>query len=277
MPDLTIESPNSIQYIATWLEFYITFKKDDVSKAELQRLIQDSSGSEPTNEFLDDIWQEMEFREHWYGKDPPFTVRLREITYNIDWESFPEYMICLILNLDGVVENHSKTGKLFERLSCEAIKNYMGGDALIYGFPQKQSIKEIADIIGERFNHSPTKNFKDRGVDIIAWRSFGDGRKSKVVALFQCAAGANWKSKLLEVPMTAWRTYISWADSIPMKGFATPAVIEDEIFFESMLTGGLMFDRPRIYRNIKGNININQTLRDELLIWCHDKIKHIAN
>jgi hypothetical protein len=275
MPDLTIESPNSISYIASWLEFYITVKKEDISKAELQRLIQDASGSEPRNEFLDDVWRELEFRQHWYGDEPPFLVQNREINYNIVWETFPEYLVCLILNLDGAAEQSSRTGKLFERLSCEAIKNYIGGDAIIYGFPHKQTVNEIANIIDEKYNFSPTTNFKDRGVDIIAWRSFGDGRKSKIVGLFQCAAGFHWKKKLLEVPLNAWRAYISWGDSIPMKGFTTPVVIGDDIFFECILTGGLMFDRPRLYRNIRSITAIDQSLRDELLLWCQNKVKHL--
>lgn len=277
MPTLIIDNPSSKNDVANWAEFYICVSQSNLSKTELSSFLEASSGSEPNAEFIDDVWQELTSRESLYGSEPPYQVDSREIISKIDWQSLPEYLVCVILSIDGAAENSCVTGKLFEKISCEAVKSYIGGDAIIYGFPQKQTLEEIANILNERFNYNPTSNFKDRGVDIIAWKSFDDNRKSQMVGLFQCAAGFNWKKKLLEVPIDAWRGYISWSSTLPFKGFVTPVVIDEEVFHETTLSGGLMIDRPRLYRYIKNASVANQTLKTELVTWCNEKITSINN
>jgi hypothetical protein len=186
-------------------------------------------------------------------------------------------MTCVILSIDGNSVNSTSTGKLFERLSCEAVKSYMNGEAIIYGFPQKQTVEEIATKMNERFNYAPTANFKDRGVDIIGWKSFEDNRKSQFVGLFQCAAGFNWNKKLLDIPIDAWKSYISWSSTIPFKGFITPIIIDEDIFHECTLSGGVMIDRPRLYRSIQ-KLNLHDVnLKKELIEWCNIKIESFNN
>jgi hypothetical protein len=277
MPALIIDNPTSKNDVANWAEFYICVFQSNLSKTELSSFLEASSGSEPSPEFIDDVWQELTSRESLYGNEPPYQVDNREIISKIEWINLPEYLVCVILSIDGAAENSCATGKLFEKISCEAVKSYIGGDAIIYGFPQKQTLEEIANILNERFNYNPTSNFKDRGVDIIAWKSFDDSRKSQMVGLFQCAAGYNWKKKLLEVPIDAWRSYISWSSTLPFKGFVTPVVIDEEVFHETTLAGGLMIDRPRLYRYIKSASTINQPLKAELITWCNEKITSINN
>jgi len=276
MPKLIIDNPSSKNDVANWAEFYICVQ-NNLSKTELSSYIESSSGSEPNPEFIDDVWQELTSRESLYGNEPPYNVENREVICKINWLNFPEYLVCVILSIDGNAENSCATGKLFEKISCEAVKNYIGGEAIIYGFPQKQTLEEIAYLLNERFNYNPTSNFKDRGVDIIAWKSFDDSRKSQMVGLFQCAAGYNWKKKLLEVPIDAWRNYISWSSTLPFKGFTTPVVIDEEIFHETTLTGGLMIDRPRLYRYIRSALIANSALKSELITWCTEKITAINN
>jgi hypothetical protein len=277
MPTLIIDNPSSKNDVANWAEFYICVSQSNLSKTELSSFLEASSGSEPNAEFIDDVWQELTSRESLYGDEPPYQVDSREIISKIDWQNFPEYLLCVILSIDGAAENSCATGKLFEKISCEAVKSYLGGNAIIYGFPHKQTLEEIASILNERFNYNPTSNFKDRGVDIIAWKSFDDSRKSQMVGLFQCAAGYNWKKKLLEVPIDAWRCYISWSSTLPFKGFVTPVVIDEEVFHETTLAGGLMIDRPRIYRYLKNATTTNQLLKSELITWCTEKITTINN
>ena len=277
MPTLTIDSPSSKSDVANWAEFYICASQTSLSKSELSSFIEGSSGSEPNPEFIDDVWQELAFRENLYGSQPPYSVENREVLCKIDWTVSPEYLVCVILSIDGAAENSSATGKLFEKISCEAVKSYMGGDAIIYGFPQKQTLEEIATLLNERFNYNPSSNFKDRGVDIIAWKSFGDDRKSQIVGLFQCAAGYNWKKKLLEVPIDAWKSYIIWSSTLPFKGFVLPVVIEEDIFHETTLTGGVMIDRPRLYRYTQNISARNENLKTELVEWCKAKVSSLNN
>lgn len=274
MPTLIIDNPTSKSDVANWAEFFICATKNTLSKTQLSSFLESSSGSEPDSTFIDDVWQELIGREFLYGKKPPFQVDSREIISNLNWEDFPEYLTCVILSIDGNSVNASSTGKLFERLSCEAIKSYMGGDAIIYGFPQKQSLEDIAKQMNERFNMPHTSNFKDRGVDIIGWKSFEDNRKSQIVGLFQCAAGFNWNKKLLQIPLNAWKQYILWSDTLPIKGFTTPVFIDEDIFHDTVTDAGLMFDRPRLYRYIQNAIQINHSLKVDLVEWCNEKINN---
>jgi hypothetical protein len=277
MPTLLIDNPSSKNDVANWVEFYVCATKNNLSKTELSSFLESSSGSEPDNTFIDDVWQELTSREFLYGQKPPFQVDLREIICALNWEDIPEYLTCVILSIDGNAVNSSSTGKLFERLSCKAIKNYIGGDAIIYGFPQKQTLEEIATKLNEKFVYSPTSNFKDRGVDIIGWKSFNDGRKSQMVGLFQCAAGFNWNKKLLDIPIDAWKTYIHWSSTLPFKGFIMPIILDETVFHECTLSGGLMFDRPRLYRYIQKSTDKDDILKNELIDWCADKINLFNN
>jgi hypothetical protein len=277
MPSLLIDSPSSKNDVANWVEFFICATKSNLSKAELSSFLESSSGSEPDNIFIDDVWQELTGREFLYGENPPFRVDFREVVCTLNWKELPEYLTCVILSIDGNTVNASSTGKLFERLSCKAIKNYMGGDAIIYGFPQKQSVEEIARSMNEKFNMRPSPNFKDSGVDIISWKSFGDNRKSQIVGLFQCAAGYNWNKKLLQIPLNRWKQYILWSDTFPIKGFTTPVFIDEDIFHDTVTDAGLMFDRPRLYRHIQKSTDEDQSLKRELIDWCNDKINLLNN
>jgi hypothetical protein len=268
---LAISNPNSKIDIADWVEFFIITEEQPISKTELSSFIEEASGSEPDQLLIDDVWLEMNKRELLYGVNPPFITSSREIVPTIDWRKNPEYLTCLILDLEGNSTQPTVAGKLFERISGEAIKSFLGGSAIIYGFPSKQTVEEIAAQMNERFNYNPTSNFKDRGVDIIAWKPFDDTRESQIVVLMQCAAGQNWRSKLLQVPLDAWCQYISWGNK-PIKGFTTADIVEEKDFHETVVDAGLMFDRTRIYRHTSQGSNFDPDLRNELRGWCETRL-----
>lgn len=277
MPTMSIDNPSSKTFVADWVEFYVNATKSDLSKSELISYIEDSSGSEPDAAFIDDVWQELEFRLFLYGaENPPYRVDPREIIPLIDWNIKPEYLACVILSIDGNSVDSASTGKLFERLSCKAVKKYFNGEAVIYGFPNKQSIKDITVLMNETFGFNPSSNFKDRGVDIICWKPFGDKRKSQISAIIQCAAGHNWKGKLLSIPIDAWKQYILWSGSLPIKGFTTPTIIDDGIFYDVVTDSGLMFDRPRLYRNFLHDNNDDADLHRDLISWCASKVSSLT-
>ncbi len=273
MPTAQIDNPSSSHYVADWIEFHICVTGDSLSKAEVISFIESSSGSEPDSTFLDDIWCELERRLFLYGNNPPYVLKSREVLSVLDWHTMPEYLMCVILSIDGNAVAAAKTGKLFERLSCEAIKSYFGGEAIIYGFPKKQTVEEVSRQMNEKFCYNPPSNFKDRGVDIICWKPFGDNRKSQIAIIVQCAAGHNWNQKLLSIPLSAWRQYILWSDTLPIKGFTTPTIIEDAVFHDVVADAGLMFDRPRLYRSfVQNRIAADTSLKLDLKEWCQNRL-----
>lgn len=276
MPTKLIENPNSVSDVADWVEFYIFAMNDSLSKSELLSFIEDSSGSEPEQTFIDDIWLELERRLVLYGIIKPYQLDAREVLPLIDWKVTPEYLTCIILSIDGNAVESVKTGKLFERLSSKAVSKYFAGYSIIYGHPSKQTVKKIASDIFETFVKEPSTNFNDRGVDIICWKPFNDDRKSQIAALIQCAAGFNWDTKLLDIPYKAWTQYIHWG-SDPLKGFTAPIVINEKRYDDVVTDAGIMFDRPRIYRNVQYNYTTDSNLVSDLIDWCEPKIESFLN
>jgi hypothetical protein len=268
--DIPLDNSDSKDEVADWVELHAIFEENEVSKTEVNSAIEDWKGSEPEESFINDVWLELERREFLYGEKPPFTVASSVIVPKIKWEDNPEYLMCLLLSIFGNPEDTTATGKLFERLSGEAIKNYLGGHIIIYGHPSKQNVNDIAKALCERFNFQPSSNFKDRGLDVIGWKSFEDRRPSQVIVLFQCAAGHNWKSKLHELPIEAWCKYIAWGYD-PIKGFSLPQIVSHEEFEECSFAAGVLMDRARIYRNTF-NHDLGDELRDQIRTWCCNKI-----
>lgn len=272
---LNIPNIRSTHSVANSIELYITVNKRSISKAELISEFEALSGEEPEPRLIDDVWLEMQMRERLYGQTPPFTVFDREIECAIQWEEKPEYLTCVLLDLVGNRENVNITGKLFEMLSGAAIQNYLGGSFVIYGFPRgSNTLNDIAQRLSERLQSQLPKHRKDRGVDIIAWKSFDDNRSSQVVVLLQCASGRNWRNKLREVNLDAWGQYIHWANR-PVKGFAMPTILEKEDFHDVCVDAGLMLDRTRIYRYTSCIGIADTSLRPKLVKWCKRKLKTI--
>ena len=262
---------SSSNAIADWVELYICINQEEVSKAMLSSYIEESSGFEPREEDVDGIWVELGFRELLYGEDPPFTVESQVVRCNFCWENHPEYITCLIFSVFGNPTNTTRSANLFEKISSKAAKNYLGGESLIYGTQSNMNVEELARCLNERFGYEPPSSRKDRNLDVVVWKPFGDNRKSQMIVLMQCAAGKNWKSKLTELSIRAWSRYINFACE-PIRAFSVPIAISDnEVLEEISLDGGLIIDRPRIYRYTKGyDVDIN--LEKELKVWCMERI-----
>lgn len=271
MYEFSISDPESFSYVADWAELYIATNKCSLSKSEVQSSVELSQGYEPSDTFIDSIWNELERRQYLYGETPPFFIEDRSINFNIEWEDKFEYLMCLILSVFGNSQDSLATGKLFERISNEAIKNYLvNAETIIYGFPQKQKLQDIVTKMCERFQFAPPTKFNDRGVDIIAWKSFKDKRSSQIIILFQCASGNNWRSKTCEISMCAWRNYACWGAYL-MKGFCVPKVIKISDFDETSYDAGILLDRPRICKNTF-NIQIDAGLKQKMREWCNKKL-----
>lgn len=272
MYQLPMMNPKDIKAVADWIELYATVHNQNYSKTDASAEIEQQSVTEPSEDFIASVWQELQRREKLYGANPPFKIHSRTIEpLEVGQGNLP-YLMCLLLSVFGNPENTTETGKLFERISEQAIKTYYDAKTLIYGHPANYSVEDIAELLCEKFNCRPHSDFKDRGLDIIAWKPFDDGRPGQLIMLFQCAAGHNWKSKLCELPLNAWSTYISFGCTPPTKGFLTAQLVTDvEKFFEHSLESGLLFDRARIFRCINAD-NIPTQLYEDIEKWCNDKL-----
>jgi hypothetical protein len=272
-----IPDPTDASVVADWVELSVVYTKSPISKAQLESKINAESGDETSDAFISSVWDILDRRSFLYGDIPPFIVEGLDVNPNIDWESNPEYLMLLILSLTGNPSNPTATGKLFERVSKEAVKNYMDGDAIVFGHPSRISIRNIAQTLQEGFKQELPTNYNDRGVDVIAWKPFNDGRGNQLIAFIQCAGGANWTSKTGDVVMRAWAERYMTFHCTPVRGFTTVVVIDDaERFQEVSFETDLLLDRLRIYRYTV-NKQLENNLRNEIKMWCDNRITEIVN
>lgn len=271
---LNIEIPDAsdVGLVADWIELNVVYTQSPLSKATLSSLLEGALGSEPSEAFLSSVWDELALRIGLYGDNAPIGIEPLIVLPNISENARPEYVMCLILSLVGNSSNPTPTGKLFERVVREAVQNYINGNAIVFGHPDKLTIQEVCQLTNERFRQELPARYKDRGLDIIAWRPFNDERGNQVVILMQCAGGKNWTSKTGDIVLRSWEDKIAFGCT-PTRGFATVVTISNQERFEEVsFEAGLLFDRPRIYRS---TTNLNEELREELRKWCANMISSV--
>jgi len=277
---IEIAEPNSFSSVADWIELRLSSKGNVISKTVVAAQIEKDGGTEPEESFLSDIWTELMRRQAFYYTKF-FTVEERSVESSFDASTKPEYSFCLLLSLYGNPTDTLKAAKLFEKVSSAAMKNYLCGEGIVFGFPRpdpdensiKQGIMKAANETNERFVEAPSEKYKDRGVDIIGWKPFFDKRSSQVVVLLQCAAGHNWRDKAITLPLPSWTQYIHWAHD-PITGFSVPCVIPDQEWHEVSRDAGVLFDRIRILNLLPDGIT-DATLRGELASWVTTRMQEL--
>jgi len=271
-----IRDSSNPEYLANWVEFYLQVEgSGEISKSNLISAIEANSGEGNSEVLVDDVWQSLERRQFLYGSNPPYKIDPKIAIKLVSWKSHPFYLACLIFTMEGNNINAKISGDLFEKLCNESVKFFLQGESFIYGYPAKASLKQIAEDMNEEFFKDPPGARKDRGVDLISWKSFGDDRPSQVVVLTQCAAGRNWKKKCTELDLAVWDSqYINFLCN-PIKALAIPFVYPDDVVsYDYAKSAGLIIDRPRIYQALS-QITLDRTLNTEIKKWCKLRLSQI--
>lgn len=283
---LEIPDTSSVGAVADWVELRMARGAGAVSKADITSVIEGFAGEGPSEAFISSVWRELEYRQGMYMCSF-FEVGDLAVEAKRDSESNPEYLVCLILSLFGVPGHTKLPAKIFERMACEAVKRYLSGNAVVFGWPPegerentqggeesiiKQRTKKLASDLNEKFCESPPSRFNDRGLDVVGWIPFRERRSGQSVILLQCAAGHGWKSKL-PVPIDAWCQYIHWGCN-PIRGFAVPCVVTRRDWHEKSKDKGMIFDRVRIMNLLSGGIDDSE-LREEINAWANARLAEL--
>ena len=98
------------------------------------------------------------------------------------------------------------------------------------------------------FRPQRTFDYKDYGVDVVAWRDHADGRPGKLLLLGGCATGIDWESKLDELrPDTFFEQWmIETPPSRALKAFFVPFRLGSDRWDIHSRRAGILFDRCRI-------------------------------
>lgn len=282
---IEIPDPSNFQRVADWVELTVSTTQRFLSRSILDSVLEDAGDREPSEAFISNVWRELYRRQGLYSK-PFFAVE--DSTVEPTRDSTPDYLACLLFSLFGIQGVTKVPAKLFERLSCEAIRLYLSGRALVFGWPLstedvealdrdesqiKQKIVVLADSLYEKFVEAPDPRFKDRGIDAVGWIPFAERRSGQVVVLLQCAAGHDWKDKLA-VPMENWCRYIHWSCR-PVPAFSVPCVISERDWHEESGKKGILFDRARIVNLLSEGIE-DEDLQKELESWVGDQLSELS-
>lgn len=279
----SIQAP--AERLADWLEYCaLTSKARTFSRAELISTLGisgtvDAEGEggdldevqagEAIEAKADDVFGELEDRLRSCGGDGgayPFAVGDNLLELN-QGQEISIYVFLIVVAFWSKEKNtFFKDGaKLFEDLSAEAAKRYLGAPhsfvrAHVFGFPRRilpagfqaaldTLCREIGEGVRANNNRPKAKDQKDAKLDIVAWRNFADGRQGKLIAFGQCASGLNWQSKTTEMgyPHDWWTKWVvdrpaTW----PIKMFFVPHRVSRCDWFNTCADAGLLFDRCRI-------------------------------
>jgi hypothetical protein len=281
MFDLPNVSSSSV--VADWIELELAAGETAVSKAKVASIVESLLGCETGEPFLSDVWRCLGERQDRYAQR--FFVCEGDVVSRADEQAArSEYIACLLFSLYGVSDEHRTDSKLFERMTAEAIRNYLGGKTFLFGWPVLEHIdahianrvRDLASQSRERFVEAPAARYKDRGVDVIAWKPFQehkgeDHRSSQVVILAQCAAGGNWREKTTQLPYGSWTQYIHWGCD-PLRAFAVPRVVAEDLWHDISREAGILFDRIRILNLLVDGIK-EASLIEEIQVWVEQEMQ----
>lgn len=287
---LQAPSSSKTDTLADWAEAACLFgKHTSVSESELEKVL-DEAGTPNLDDAVSDIWREIYLRHREVGKTHPVKTQHGRLERIQLWTQNLAYAFQLLLALEGQYEstkispqNRIPTAKLFERLSTSVLKEYLSGEAINFGVSREEPIpKGFSDgieYVCEKLKEirgtleSYTSWTKDDGVDVIAWRPFGDERSGKVIILVQCASGGDWTNKVNEIGIDLWQDHIRCAVE-PIKALAFPFVCLDKTQWRrlSRKGPGILLDRLRITSMFMSVSNPSSDLQTQLKVWCEKQL-----
>jgi len=250
-----------------WLEINLLLSGKFLSKSKIQTI------SEEDEDVVDSWINELEKRSKNY-KSPLYHIDNNIIKPLKTYREVPEYFLCVYYAFHGAGDNSSGT-KLFEMVSAYALKNFLDGEVYVLGFPEGKNLNEYLDDIANKClegrGQPAHPDYKDDGVDAIAYKTFDDGRSGNFYVLLQCAAGIHW-SKKKPINLGRWTNYINWFTTNITCSISTVDYVKQREWAKRVSDFGMVLDRLRIYNYLyKSEVDIN--LRKEALEWCNTKVQ----
>ena len=292
---------SNLQLFCDWIEGCLLFKNESrLSRTDIvdvlceQEIYEDQTFA---NEWLDDVWRELERRQGLLAVAAPFEVEPRVIKRKRTWRQVPAYAFCVLtpllqnspkwlpkLNAKERAAHYIQQGLLFERISDEALqgagwRTHRTGWSGASAERLPEVVAKLAQQVGEpecpnwATNVSPNAN--EAGLDIAFFRAFDDKRCGFPIYLTQCATGVDWDTKLHTPVIAVWQKLIDFA-APPHKAFALPHSLgAEELRRVTVKVQGVVFDRYRLHDSSRPHNWCSQELTEDLKAFLNPLIANL--
>ncbi len=219
-----------------------------------------------------------------YSIDPNgYSITFQDVD-SIDCWVYKFLLLTTRLNMSKYkVQNGIDGTKIFEELSAETLKFYLGersqaqvfGTATLGGFSSKVStlITKIGE--GGRLKNNGSNRPQDDKLDVVVWQDFADKKSSKLIVFGQCKTGTSWHDDLSDLsPIDFCNAWLSDSPLVtPLKTFFCSQYFPNEIWSYKGFRAGVIFDRFRIMDYLP--INLSGPLYESIKSWSKGAIQHL--
>ena len=243
----------------------------EVEEEALEDLVADDSR-------VDQIFNEVIERTRIAERVYPFRTEADLLRFEPAWIGADAYLFLLWpcipgtpFRMDGRYEDH-ETG--FDLLTAAALKSLLGSGTEYVLFDQQyasdddeavrptsfpEAIKWLRKLLRLAVTHTPPPTdpaeqddslpagtYNDGGVDVIAWKEFGDQKAAFPIALAQTTIQGEWRKKTRDVIAELWNSWLVFPTP-PQRVLAIPFVASHRsTWFARNLMAGLILDRMRL-------------------------------
>ncbi len=277
---------------ADWLEVYALEDKDQGSSiSDLEReLNRNSFDTQEREECCAAVSTELGLRSKGAADGYPFTFNGSLLKQKDDSAKCVAYIFCLYLSYFNAAKKKHKNiypDRIFEHVSRIAAQNYLDGEAVRFGFPRvpseipaqfNKAVVSFAGRLGEvSYNGKKAGKAKDDGLDVVVWKHFPDERGGKIILWGQCAAGADWDTKLSFDPDTFHKRWLHGHFlNPPLKSIFIPHGVGTSRWDYFAAEARILFDRCRIASCAFGHADLDAHAKD-IKTWCQWILKQNSN
>lgn len=253
---------DNVVSLADWLEIFLMTSQKSVTRAYLKEIL-GVAGDKSTDEIeeaLDFLYKELNRRSIIVKVGYPLIINGSRITLNekLDY-GFYKFLLLISISKPLRKERRQKeVDLLFDEIVRRAIENYLGNGAQSVRFGWPPSGGRPSDFstaiswlcVQMNLPKGPGKELtttKDGGVDIVAWKPFGDKKRSFLILYAQCTIQIEWFSKATDVSDFLVLGWIDTGKVFPSV-LAIPFVIPNNFKKRDHLSRitNIIFDRLRL-------------------------------
>lgn len=180
--------------------------------------------------------------------------------------------------------------RLFDWLGAAVLRGFLGqgSTSLRFGWPARdgrptemgEALDWLAARMGrDRGNIPVNPSAKDGGVDVVAWRNFGDSEQGALVILGQCTVTQTlFQQKLADVKERMWAAYLQLGQP-PLTAMIVPYPVERMPSAQWALwhyAVGMIIDRGRIIELLCQLEPIEIEHRAQMTAWARKRRRELA-